>query len=275
MIRADLVRSDRAQRAAVACGDASLHAVRTRALDDGVEQVPARIEMLVDVHVERKSAALREFEQKIEEAKRLIGILRDPADGVGAGGDRAVEPLPRGIEPARRVGGQMRHHLQGEALAAAFAQPHHCLDAAQSALRFDIGVASDRDRAVCDADVDGALGPRHDVVDGDRRGEVAIAGGGAFQRRARIGDRARACAICRDADGRRPARERRACQPSRSPAYRARDRAIAGASAAMRPSRPMPRSSGSGLIGAGLQHATTGQDEGSFASRLSSHYLRL
>ena len=84
----------------------------------------------------------------------------------------------------------MSHDLQRHALAAVLAQLHHRLDATQLRLGFDIGVASDRHRAVRQADIEGILGPRHDVFVGDRGGKVAVAGRGSLQRRARIGDRA-------------------------------------------------------------------------------------
>ena len=93
----------RTQRATMTGGHPPLHAMGARPLDDRVEQQSPAIEMLVDVHVERQSASLGELEQEIEKCERLIRILRNAADDVGAGGDRAVEPLSGGIELARRV----------------------------------------------------------------------------------------------------------------------------------------------------------------------------
>ena len=161
-----------------------------RALDDGVEQEPFRIEMLVDVHVQWKSASIRELEQEVEERDGLIGILGHPADRIRPGGDCALEPLPRCIEPVRRVGGQMSDDLQRKALATVLAQLHHCLEPTQLRLGFDVGVAADRHRSMCQADIEGLLSPRNDVFVGDRGGKRAVAGRGSLQRGAGIGDRA-------------------------------------------------------------------------------------
>ena len=157
----------------------------------------------------------------------------------------------------------MRHHLQGDAVAAAFAQSHHCLDAAQLGLRFDIGVASDRDRTVGDADVDGALGPRHDVVDGDGRGEIAIAGGGALQRRTWIGDhraRARLVEMLMGVD--QSGNDELAAQVDHLRIGGAIERRSQRGDAAVAADAEIERFR---AIGGGFQHATTGQDEGSFA----------
>ena len=107
---------------------------------------------------------------------------------------------------------------------------------------------------------------RHDVVDSDGRGEVAIAGR-APSSVTRIGARG-GCATCRDADGRRRARERRACrQVDHLRIGRAIDRQ---GQRSVRPSRSMPRSSHCGRSAPVCGNATTGQYEGSFARPASS-----
>ena len=77
----------------------------------------AGIEMLVDMHVERQPASLREREQEIEKGERLIGILWNAADDIRSGADRGVEPAATSIEPPRRVARQMCDNLQGQPVA--------------------------------------------------------------------------------------------------------------------------------------------------------------
>ena len=99
-------------------GDASLHSVGERPFDDGIEQKMAGVEVLVDMHVERQPASLRELEQEIEKGERLIGILRNAADDIRSGADRSVEPAATSIELPRRVARQMCDNLQGQPVAA-------------------------------------------------------------------------------------------------------------------------------------------------------------
>ena len=169
-------------------GDASLHSVGERSLDDGIEQKMAGVEVLVDMHVEWQAASLREFEQEIEKNERLIGILRNAADDIGAGSDRRLEPAAGRIELSRRVAGQMRDDLQREAVATTLPQLNQRFNAANVTFSFDVGVAADRNRSARETGIERAFGPRHDFFARCGRCERTIAGRGALQRGARILD---------------------------------------------------------------------------------------
>jgi hypothetical protein len=81
--------------------------------------------MLVHVHIDWQAAVLGELEQEIEEHERLIGVLRHPADGIGTRRNRRLQPIACGGEVARSIARQMRHDLQGNAVAPALAQLYH------------------------------------------------------------------------------------------------------------------------------------------------------
>ncbi len=147
--------------------------------------------MLVDVHVERKSAALREFEQEVEECQRLIGILRAPRRWRRRrrrSRRRAIASTHRACA-ARRWSDEPRPAGSCALGSAHAAAPSPRRRAARSAIRYWCGFGSQpcRARGRCRAvrSARAMMSAR-----GDRCGEVAVAGRGAFQRRARIGDHA-------------------------------------------------------------------------------------
>ena len=168
------IRRGGTQRAAMTRGYAPLHAVGERPLDDGVEQKMAGVEVLVDMHIERQSASLRELEQKIEECERLVGILRNAADNIGAGADRCFEPTAGCVEPSRRIARQVRDDLQSEAVATALPQLDQRFDAANVAFSFDVGVAADRNRSVRETTVKRAFGPRQNLFARRNCGECPV-----------------------------------------------------------------------------------------------------
>ena len=171
-------------------GDSPLHPVCARTLDQGVEQESPRIEMLVDMHIQRQPALLGKLEQKIQKRKRVVGVLRDASDRIGTRSDCGCKPLPGGIKVARSVPRQVCHDLQGHALAAAFAQLDHGFDGAKAAVGFDIRMIADSHRPTSKAALEGALGTRDDIFARRCGGKPAIRRRGTFQRSCRIFDQA-------------------------------------------------------------------------------------
>src|ERR1700733_279775 len=133
------------------------------------------IEMLIDVHVEWQATLFGECEQKIEEGEGLIGVLRNAAYDIDAGCYRRLKPFAAGAELPRRIACQMRHHLQGRAVAAVLAQFDQSFNAANIALGFDVGVGADRYRSVSDALVDRAFGTCGNLSRFSSRGECTVA----------------------------------------------------------------------------------------------------
>lgn len=175
-----------AQGAAMSRGDSALHAVRARALDHRIEQRLAALKMLVDVHVKREPAAFGKLKEKIEENQRFVGILRHSADGIGARRDGASQPIAAIREFAGRIAREVRDYLKRQSVAAAFAQSDHAFQAAQSAVRFDIGVTADCNRSARKTHVQRALGPGRNVLARGCCGKSPIAGRCTFKRCSRI-----------------------------------------------------------------------------------------
>jgi hypothetical protein len=131
--------------------------------------------MLVDVHVQRQAASFGESEQKIEKGQRLVGVLRNAAYDISAGGYRRLKPPPASIELSRCITREMRDHLQGNAVAAVLTQSDQRFNATDAALGFDVGVAADGDGAMRQALFDRASGACCDVIacGSSRKGTVA------------------------------------------------------------------------------------------------------
>jgi hypothetical protein len=157
----------------VACHHASAHAARTRALDHGVELHPRRVEVLVEVQVERLAVAVSDFEQHVEKLHRLVRIGRCPAHDIGAERDGLLQPLAR---RHARLGGARSHeghHLEPQPVVPAAAQREQRLDAAVQRLGVDVRVRPDGDRAAREARRNGALGACSDVLDAHSGGIAA------------------------------------------------------------------------------------------------------
>jgi FCD domain len=142
--------------------------------------------MLIDVHVQRQAALSCESKQKIEEGQWVVGVLRNTAYDVSAGGYCRLKPLPTGVEFPRCVARQMRDDLQGNTVAVALAQIGQSFNAADVALGFDVGVAANRDGAVRDTLFNSAFGTCGDLFARGRSREGAISRGRTRERCLRV-----------------------------------------------------------------------------------------
>jgi len=158
-------RRQRREQRAMAEDRAPLHPLALHPVERGTEQRAGRVQVFVEVQVDRLAVPHRRLEQQVEAARRILAYRRGAADGV-ADRHRGIDVRGEPVEVLARMRRHEGHESHRHAVAPAFAKLGRRLEVTKARVLVDIDVAADRRRHPRQVASEGAGGPAGDVVGG-------------------------------------------------------------------------------------------------------------
>jgi hypothetical protein len=164
--------------------DAALQAARDHRIGDHAREHVVRLEMLVEVDIDRQPGLLRQIEQRRQRAPRIGAGIEACADQAGAHCEGKFEAIKRARIGQIVLRGRERDDIDIEPVRHTLLRRQHAFDRSQLDDGIDVGVGPDPRDPVLDRPFEQAHGPRRDIGGSEQR---TRRGGG----RHRVGERAR------------------------------------------------------------------------------------